>query len=143
VTSGHGQNHSILREFPMRQVLVPGCETSGKPSIQSAGQDGFNLMNRKLVMQLQRRIRVPPPEFAKGVYNHSMPGYCSGNPDSKRTVFAMGNPFGAKLRLIDVLQDTSRIGQEQFPRLAQSNSARQSVEQGESKFSFQILNLAR
>ena len=136
MTSRHCQDHSILREFPMRQILVPRCEAGRKPSIQSAGQDGFNLMNSKQVMQFQRRVRLPAPEFAKGVYNHSMPGYRSGNSDSKRTGFALGNPLGAKLRLIDVLQDTSRIGQKQFPRLVQPNSSRQSVEQGESEFSF-------
>src|SRR5882724_8332283 len=30
-------DHSLLREFPMCQVLVPWCETGGKSSIQSAG----------------------------------------------------------------------------------------------------------
>jgi hypothetical protein len=64
-----------------------------------------------------------------------MPGYRSGNSDSKRTGFAMCDPLGAKLRLIDVLQDTSRIGQEQFSRRVQSNSSRQPVEQGEPEFS--------
>jgi hypothetical protein len=116
----------------MCQILVPWCETSGKPSIQSAGQDGFNLMNRKQMMQLQLHVRLPAPEFAKGVYNQSMPGYRSGNSDSKRTRFAKGYPLGASLRLIDVLQDTSRIAQKQFPRRAQSNSSGQSVEQEES-----------
>src|ERR1700719_2383218 len=105
----------------MRQILVPWCETSGKPGIQSAGEDGFNLMNRKQMMQLQLHVRLPAPEFAKGVYDQSMPGYRSGNSDSKRTGFAKGYPLGAKLRVIDVLQDTSRIGQKQFPRRVQSN----------------------
>jgi hypothetical protein len=116
----------------MRQILVPWCEISDKPSIESAGQDAFNLMNRKQMMQLQFRIRLAAPEFAKGVYNQSMPGYRSGNSDSKRTGFAKGYPPGASLRLIDVLQDTSRIAQKQFPRRAQSNSPGQSVEQAES-----------
>jgi len=57
-----------------------------------------------------------------------MPGYRSGNSDSKRTRFAKGYPLGASLRLINVLQDTSRIAQKQFPRRAQSNSSGQSVE---------------
>src|ERR1700738_3360882 len=112
----------------MCQILVPWCETSGIPSIQSTGQDGFNLMNRKQMMQLQHHVRLPAPEFAKGVYNQSMPGYRSGNSDSKRTGFAMGNLLGAKLRLIDVLQDAPRISQKQFPRRVQSDSAWQSIE---------------
>src|ERR1700688_2751490 len=116
----------------MRQILVPWCETSGKPSIQSAGQDGFNLMNRKQMMQLQFHVRLPAPEFAKGVYNQSMPGYRSGNSDAKRTGFAKGYSLGASLRLIDVVQDTSRIAQKQFPRRAQSDSSGHSVEQEES-----------
>jgi hypothetical protein len=65
-----------------------------------------------------------------------MPGYRSGNCDSKRTGFAMGYPLGAKLRLIDVLQDTPRIAQKQFPRRVQSNSSRQSIKQEESHFPF-------
>ena len=55
----------------------------------------------------------------------------------------MGDPLGAKLRLFDVLQDTSRIGQKQFSRRVQSNSSRQSVEKGKSHFLFQVPNLAR
>src|ERR1700730_17796881 len=116
----------------MRQILVPWCETSGKPRIQSAGQDGFNLMIRKQMMQFQLYVRLAAPEFAKGVYNQSMPGYGRGNSDSKRTRFAKGYPLSASLRLIDVLQDTSRIAQKQFPRRAQLNSPGQSVEQEET-----------
>jgi hypothetical protein len=118
----------------MRQILVPWCEISDKPSIESAGQDGVNLMNGKQMMQLKFRVRLAAPEFAKGVYNQSMPGYRSGNSDSKRTGFAKGYPFGASLRLVDVLQDTSRIAQKQFSRRTQSNSPGQSVEQEESHF---------
>src|SRR6267143_634964 len=132
MTFAYCQNHSILREFPMCQILVPRRETGGKSSIQSAGQDGVNLINRKQMMQLQLHVRLPAPEFAKGVYNYSMPGYRSRNSDSKRTRFAKGYPLGASLRLINVLQDTSRIAQKQFPRRAQSNSSGQSVEQEES-----------
>src|SRR5229473_6673448 len=128
MTFGDCQDHSILREFPMCQILVPRRETGGKSSIQSAGQDGFNLINREQMMQLQLHVGLPAPEFAKGVYNQSMPGYRSGNSDSKRTGFAKGYPLGASLRLIDVLQDTSRIAKKQFSRRAQSNSPRQSVE---------------
>jgi hypothetical protein len=46
--------------------------------------------------------------------------------------FAKRNPLGAPLRLLDVLQDTSRIAQKQFSRRAQSNSSGQSVEQEKS-----------
>jgi len=126
----------------MRQFLVPGCDTGGKPGIQSAGQDGVNLMNGKQMMQLQLHVRLPPPEFAKGVYNQSMPGYRCRNSDSKRTGLAMSYPLGAKLCLIDVLQDPSRIGQEQFPRRVQTDSARQSLEQQESHLPLQILDLS-
>src|SRR6266851_6983810 len=128
MTFGHCQNHSILREFPMGQILVPRRETCGKSSIQSAGLDGFNLINREQMMQLQLHVGLPAPQFAKGVYNQSMPGYRRGNSDSKRTGFAMGYPLGTKLRLIDVLQDASRIAQKQFPRRVQSDSSWQSIE---------------
>src|SRR5712664_2065639 len=128
MTFGHCQDRSILREFPMCEILVPRRETGGKSSIQSAGQDGFNLINRKQMKQLQLHVRLPAPEFAKGVYNYSMPGHGSGNSDSKRTSFAMGYPFGAKLRLIDVFQDATCIGQKQFPRRVQSDTSWQSIE---------------
>src|SRR6266851_1792102 len=128
MTFGHCQDHFILREFPMCQILVPRRETGGKSSIQSAGQDGVNLINRKQMMQLQLHVRLPAPEFAKGVYNYSMPGYRRRNSDSKRTGLAMGYPLGAKPRLIDVLQDATRIAQKQFPRRVQSDSSGQSIE---------------
>src|SRR5882757_8418896 len=124
MTSGYRQDHSIMREFPMCQVLVPGCEASHKPGIQSAGQDSVNLMNRKQMMELQFRVWLSMPKLAKGVYNQSMPGYRSGNSDTERTGFAKGNALGAKFRVIDVLQDTSRIAQEQFPRCTQSDASR-------------------
>src|SRR6266850_8113158 len=110
----------------MCQILVPRCDTSGKPSIQAAGQDGFNLINRKQMMQLQLHVWLPTPQFAKGVYNYSMPGYRSGNCDSKRTGFAVGYPLGTKLGLNDVLQDPTRIGQKQFSRRVQSDASWQS-----------------
>src|ERR1700720_3394315 len=110
----------------MRQILVPWCKTSGKPSIQSAGQDGFNLMNRKQMLQLQLHVGLPAPEFAKGVYNQSMPRYRRGNSDSQRTGFANGDLLGASLGLIDVLQNTSRIAQKYLSRRVQSDSTRQS-----------------
>src|SRR6201987_3447289 len=109
MTSGHCQDHSILREFPICKVLVPRSETGRKPNIKSAGQDSFDLMNGKEVVQLQRHARLAAPEFAKGVYNHSMPGHRSCDPDSKGTRFAMRNPLRANLPLINVSQDTSRV----------------------------------
>jgi hypothetical protein len=80
------------------------------------------------MMQLQLHVRLPTPQFAKGVYNQSMPGYRSGNSDSKCTGFAMGYPLGAKLRLIEVLQNATRIVQKQFPGCVQSDTSRQSIE---------------
>ena len=63
---GHCQYHSVLRELAMCQILVPWRETGGKSSIQSAGQDGFNLINRKQMLQLQLHVRLPTTQFAKG-----------------------------------------------------------------------------
>ena len=63
--------------------------------------------------------------------------------DSKRARFAKGNPLCASLRLFDVLQNASRIIQKYVPRLAQSDSSRQSVEQEEAHLPFQVLNLPR
>src|SRR5258707_10460336 len=105
MTFGDCQDHSLLREFPMCQILVPRCETGGKSSIQSAGQDGFNLINRKQMKQLQLHVGLPAAQFAEGVNHQSMPGYRSGNSDSKCTGLAVGYPRVAKLRLVDVFQD--------------------------------------
>src|SRR6266850_5892559 len=98
----------------MCQILVPRCDTSGKPSIQAAGQDGFNLINRKQMMQLQLHVWLPTPQFAKGVYNYSMPGYRSGNCDSKRTGFAVGYPLGTKLGLNDVFRNRTPFVKKKF-----------------------------
>jgi len=57
----------------MRQLLVPRCDSGGKPSIQSAGYDGVNLMNRQQMMHHQFHVWLPAPEFAKRVHNHPMP----------------------------------------------------------------------
>jgi hypothetical protein len=100
-------------------------------------------MNRKHVVQHQLRIWLSAPKFANRVDNHCMPGQRRGNSDSKRTGSAKGDPLGATHRLIDILQDASRVVQEQFPRCAQSNSSRQSVEQRESQFALQIPDLPR
>src|SRR5712691_1898660 len=55
----------------------------------------------------------------------------------------MRNALGASLRVIDILQDAPRIGQEQFPSSVQPYASRQSVEHGESHLLLQVLNLAR
>jgi hypothetical protein len=116
----------------MCQFLVPRCDGGGKPGIQPARQDGFDLMNGKQMMQHELGIGLAAPEFAKGLDNHPMPGQRHGNSDSKRPGFAKGNPLGAPFRLINILQDTSRIAQKQFPRRAQSDSSGQSVKQRKS-----------
>ena len=80
-------------------------------------------------MKHEFHVWVATPEFAKHIYDRAMPGHGRGDADSKRTGLAKGNPFGASPRLVDVVQDTSRVAQEQCPRRAQSNATRQSVEQ--------------
>jgi len=86
---------------------------------------------------------MPASEFAKGVHNQPMPGHRRGNSDPKCTGFAKSYPLGTAPCLVDVLQDASRIVQEQRPCRAQSNSSRQSVEEEESDLSLQILDLTR
>src|SRR4029077_13182365 len=75
--------------------------------------------------------------------DRAMPGDRRGDADSKRTGLAKCHSFGASPRLVHVVQDTSRVAQKQFPRRAQSNATRQSVEQGESDLLLQILDLPR
>ena len=66
-------------------------------------------MDRQHVMQHELRVRLPAPEFAKGVHDEPMPGHRRGNADSKRAGLAQSNPFGPSLRLIDFVQNPSRI----------------------------------
>jgi hypothetical protein len=94
-------------------------------------------------MQREFHVWVSTSEFAKHIDDRAMPRHRRGNADSKRTGLAKGHPFGAPPRLVDVLQDTSRVAQEQRPRRAQSNATRQSVEQEESDLPLQILDLPR
>ncbi len=140
---GHCQEQSFLRELAMRQVLVPRCDRGGKPRIQSVGQDGLNLVDREQMMHHQLYVWLPTPEFAERVRNHSMPRERHSDADSQCTGVAKGDQLGASLRLIDVLQDTSCIAQEQFPSRAQSDSSGQSVEQEEPHLPLQILDLPR
>jgi len=100
---GDGQDHSVVRELPMCQILVPGSQRGGKPKIQAPGQDRFNLMNGKQMLQHQFHVRLPAAELAKGVHNQTMPGHCRGNADPKRTGPAMSDPLGASFRLVDLM----------------------------------------
>src|SRR3984893_15708138 len=94
-------------------------------------------------MKHEFHVWVATSEFAKHIDDRAMPGHRRGDPDSKRTRLAKGHPFGASPRLVDVVQDTSRVAQEQFPRRAQSNATRQSVEEEKPDLLLQILDLAR
>jgi len=94
-------------------------------------------------MQHELDVRVATSEFAKRLDDRAMPGHRCGDADSKRAGLAKGYPFGAPPRLVDVVQDTPRVAQEQFSRRAQSNATRQSVEQEESDLLLQILDLPR
>src|SRR5580693_7267550 len=94
-------------------------------------------------MKHELDVWVSSSEFAKHIDHRAMPGHGRGDADSKRPGLAKGHPFGASPRLVDVVQDTSRVAQEQCPRRAQSNATRQSVEQEESDLLLQILDLPR
>src|SRR6476646_10586866 len=92
-------------------------------------------------MQHELHVWLPAAELAKGVDHQSMPGHRGRDADSKCAGLAKSDPFGAPLRLLDVLQDASRVAQEQLPRLTQSDAPRQSVEQEEPHLPLQILDL--
>src|SRR5689334_5065527 len=94
-------------------------------------------------MHHQLDVWLTTPEFANRGHNQPMPREGECNAESKRADLAQGCPLGTTLRLLDVLQDASRIVQEQCPRSAQSNAARQPVEQEESDLPLQILDLPR
>jgi hypothetical protein len=104
---------------------VPRRDGGGKPHVQSIGHHGFNLMHRHQMMEHELDVRLPAPEFAKRVHNQPMPGHRRRDADSKRARLAESNPFGAAPRVVDVLQNASRIAQEHLSCFAQSHSARQ------------------
>src|SRR6185295_18907066 len=60
-------------------------------------------MNRHHVMKHELHVWLTTPEFAKRVDDQPMPGDRRRNADSKRPRLAECNPFGAALRVIDVL----------------------------------------
>jgi len=92
-------------------------------------------------MNHQLDVWVPSPEFAEGVHDQPVPGHRRGNADAKGTRLTEGQPFGTTLRLVDVLQDASRIVQEQSPSRAESDASGQSVEQEKPQLSLQVLDL--
>src|SRR6476646_389768 len=94
-------------------------------------------------MQHELHVWVATSEFTKHIDDRAMPGHRRGDADSKRTGLAKGHPFGASPRLVDVVQDPSRVAQEQFSRRAQPNASRQSLAQEKPDLCLQILDLPR
>ena len=141
MASGYCQDHPILRELPMGQILVPRRETGDKAGIQPSREYRVNLVNRKLMMQLQRHVRLPGPEGTKGVYHNPVPGKRRRNSYPQGSAFALRYLLGAKLGTLDFLQNASGVLQEQLPRGVQFDPTRQSLEKGKSKLPFQILYL--
>jgi hypothetical protein len=127
----------------MCQLRVPRGDRGYEAGIQPSGQDGFDLVNGQRVLQHQLHVGLPAAEFTKGVYDQSVPGHRGGNADSKRTGLAESDPLPASFRLIDFVQDASRVAQEQFPGRAQADASGQSIEQEESHLLLEILDLPR
>ena len=98
MTLRHREQHPILRELRMRQLLVPRRHAGSKADIQSARQHGLNLMNRKLMMHHELHVRLTTAEFAERLRNHSVPRDSGRDSDSKRPRFAKGDPLGAKFK---------------------------------------------
>jgi len=92
-------------------------------------------------MNHQLDVWVPSPEFAEGVHDQAMPGHRCCNADAKSTRLTKGHPFGTTLRLVDVLQDASRIVQEQSPSRTESDASGQSIEQEKPQLSLQVPDL--
>ena len=76
------------------------------------------------MMHDELHVRLTTAEFAKCVGHHAVPRHSGRDADSKRPRFAEGDPLGAALRVFDVLQDASRVVQEQRSSRTQSNAAR-------------------
>jgi len=93
------------------------------------------------MMNHQLDVWVPSPEFAESIHDQPMPGHRRCNADSKGTRLTQGHPFGAALRLLDVVQDASRIVQKQCPRRTQSDTSGQSIEQEEPQLPLQVSDL--
>jgi hypothetical protein len=75
-------------------------------------------------MKYEFHVWMATSEFTKHIDDRAMPGHGRGDADSKRTGLAKGHSFGAAPRLVDVVQDTSRVAQEQLPRRAQPDATR-------------------
>ena len=94
-------------------------------------------------MQHELNAWLPAPKFTKRVHHQAVPRYRGCDADSKSAGLAEGDPLGAPLRVIDVLQDAPGIAQEHLSGVAQSHSPRQSFEQEESHLPLEILDLPR
>jgi hypothetical protein len=95
------------------------------------------------MVQLQLCVRLLAAKLAKAIYDQSMPGQSGGNSDSERSSFAKSDPLRTQLRLGDVPQNPSNVGQKQLSRCVQAHPSRQSVKKGKSQLPFQILDLTR
>ena len=94
-------------------------------------------------MQHELHPWLPAPKLAERVHDHAVPRNRRCDADAKRPGLAEGDVLRPSLRLLDVLQDASRVVQEQFPRRAQPDASGQSVEQEKSQLPFQVLDLPR
>src|SRR5207249_4872093 len=96
MTLRHREQHPIVRELRMRQLLVPRRHAGCKADIQSARQYGLNLMNRKLMMHHELHGRLTTAEFAERLRNHSVPGDSGRDSDSKRPRFGSGHELACQ-----------------------------------------------
>jgi hypothetical protein len=118
----------ILSDEHPSKIIVRLGQGEDEAGIQPAKLNGIDLFDGPQGLEVQLHVRLPAPEPAKGVWNHSMPGEHFHKPDSQHSRLAGGYPLGAHLRLINVLQNTSCIAQVQFPCCGQFHSPRQPVE---------------
>jgi len=100
-------------------------------------------MNGHHVMQDELNAWLPTTEFTKRVHDQAVPRYRRSNADSKSASLAEGDPAGTSLRILDILQDASRVTQEHLSRIAQSHPTGEPVEQEESHILFEIPDLSR
>src|SRR6185295_13982204 len=100
-------------------------------------------MNREQMMYEELHVGLMTAKFAKRVGHHAVPRHSGRDADAQRPRFAEGDPLSTSRRVFDVLQDASRVVQEQRSSRTQSNAARQSVEQRKANLPLQILDLPR
>jgi hypothetical protein len=137
-----GEHNPVLGYRQLIQFLAQSAHPDYETGIQSARADGFRLLDGQHGNGCQFSVRLFLSEPAKTFRNDAVPGNGLYKTHPKGSRPAPCHALGAPRGLLNFTQDSSRILQEQLSCGAQSNAAREAVEQRKPDFFLQILYLA-